>query len=160
MTVPIDPQFSLLFDGFEHFGLLGDPAATVIDAFVQVFGDATADSDWIEEHGCSYEGPMRTMVWIDPGVRVVFVDGDSDYGSGQHLATYTTLHPAETPWRLFGVTRGMNLADAGTLFPDAQIIPGPNLDYVQFDPETPSYAWVFGSGEIRDFWGGTDYCTK
>jgi hypothetical protein len=52
----------------------------------------------------------------------------------------------------------MFLSDAESLFPDAAVIPGPSLDYVQFDPGSPSYAWVFGSGELRGFWGGTEYC--
>ncbi len=161
-TVPIDPQFALLFDGFERFGRLGDDATAVIDALTTAFGDPAADSDWKEDHTCSFEGSLRTVSWSEPGlVRVVFGDGESDYGSGEHLITYNTLlpgFPLISPWRLFGLTQGMFLPDVETLFPDAEVIAGVSLDYVQFDPEMPSYAFVYDSGEIRDFWGGTEYC--
>jgi hypothetical protein len=127
-------------------------------ALTEAFGESSADSGWKQEHACSFDGPMRTVTWADPGLRVVFGDGDSDYGSGEHLVTYTTLLGAGTPWRLFGLTSGANLTQVEDLFPDAEIFPGPSLDYVRFDPELPSYAWVYGSGEIRDFWGGTEFC--
>jgi hypothetical protein len=159
--VPIDPQFALLLDGPERFGRLGAEAQPMIDALTEAFGEPDADSDWKEEHTCSFVGPLRTVTWADPGLRLVFGDGESDYGSGEHLVTYTTLlpgFPLVSPWRLFGLTQGMFLSDAESLFPDAAVIPGPSLDYVQFDPGSPSYAWVFGSGELRGFWGGTEYC--
>jgi len=161
-TVPVDPQFSLLFDGFEHFGRLGDDANEVVEAFTAAFGEPVADSDWKEEHSCSFDGPLRTVSWSEPGlVRVVFGDGESDYGSGEHLVNYATLlpgFPEQSPWRLFDLAQGVLLSDVESEFPDAEVLSGPSLDYVQFDPGLPSYAFVYDSGEIRSFWGGTEYC--
>jgi hypothetical protein len=150
----------LLFDGFEQFGQLGDDAASVIEAFTEAFGEPTADSDWREEHGCAVDGPVRTITWIDPGVRLTFVDAETEFGSGEHLVTYTTLLPVESSWRLFGVHRGMTTEGIATLFPDAVVLESDGLDSLQFDPEFPSYAWIDSGGEIRDFWGGIDVCAQ
>lgn len=138
--------------------MLGDPAEDVITAFTEAFGDPTADSDWREEHGCTIEGRVRTITWIDPGVRLTFADGVTEFGEGEHLVTFTTLLPVESSWRLFGVHRGMTVTQIESLFPDAVVIEGDGLDSLQFDPEIPSYALIDSGGEIRDFWGGVDYC--
>lgn len=162
--LPVNPAFALLLDGLAEFGNLGDPAEPMIAAFLDEFGEPAADSDWIEEHGCAFEGAMRTITWIDPGIRVVFVDGISDLGEGEHFSSYTTLQlgfdAVPTPWTMFGVERGTNLADIGDLFPDAELIPGPGLDYIHFDPTVLSYAWVDGSGAIVDFWAGINFCGR
>lgn len=161
--LPDDPAYTLLLDGLGHFGGLGDPAQPIIDAMLESFGEPAADSEWIEEHGCVFEGPMRTITWVGPGIRVVFVDGSSDLGEGEHLSSYTTLQlgfaePA-TPWQMFGIRRGINIADLGAMFPDASVIPAPSFDYVQLDPDGLSFARVDGSGAITDFWAGIDYCS-
>jgi hypothetical protein len=151
-----------LLDGLQQFGKLGDPAQPIIDAMTEAFGEPVADSDWLEEHGCSFDGLMRTITWLPPGIRVTFVDGTSELGEGEHMSSYTTLQlgfmePA-TPWEMFGVSRGTNLSQLGELFPDADLIPGPSLDYIRFDPTVLSYAWVDGSATIVDFWAGIEFC--
>jgi len=85
--LPDDPAYALLLDGLGHFGGLGEPAQPIIDAMLVSFGEPAADSEWIEEHGCVFEGPMRTITWVGPGIRVVFVDGSSDLGEGEHLSS-------------------------------------------------------------------------
>ena len=75
------------------------------------------------------------------------------------MVLYRTLLPTESSWRLFGVHRGMTVTDIQVLFPDAVVLDGDtHLDSIQFDPEIPSYAFVDSGGEIRDFWGGVEYC--
>ena len=160
--LPDDPAYALLLDGLGHFGSLGDPAQPIIDAMLESFGEPAADSDWIEEHGCVFDGPMRTITWVGPGIRVVFVDGTSELGDGEHLTSYTTLQlgfgePA-TPWQLFGIRRGTKIADLGAMFPDAAAVPGLSFDSAQLDPTGLSFARVDGSGAITDFWSGVDYC--
>jgi hypothetical protein len=131
----------------------------VIDLWTETFGEPTADSDWREDHECSIDGRVRTITWIDPGVRFTFADGETEFGSGEHLVTYTTLLPVETSWRLFGMHRGMNMSQLEVLFPDAELIEGSGLSSLKFDPEIASYAKIDSGGELREFWGGVDYCS-
>lgn len=156
--VPVEPEFVMTLDGFAAFGVLGDEAQDVLDAFAAEFGDPTADSEWITEHGCAFEGPMRTVTWIEPGVRLTFVDGESTLGSGQHLALYSTVLPVDPPWEMEGVRREMTLEQVQVLFPDAVVLPGPSLDYIQFVPDLGSYAWIDAAGQIREFWAGIEFC--
>jgi hypothetical protein len=155
----VEPQFLLQLAGFEQFGVLGDSADAVVGAFEEAFGDATADSDWIVEHGCAFEGPMRTVTWIEPGVRLTLVDGDSPHGEGAHLALYSTVLPMDPPWEMRGIRREMTIESVLEAFPEATVLPGPPLDYIQFVPDVASYAWLDAAGQIREFWAGTEYCS-
>jgi hypothetical protein len=157
---PVEPEYVLLLDGFGFFGVLGDDAETVIAGFVAEFGDPTADSDWgdVTEHGCLFEGDMRTITWIEPGVRLTFVDGESAHGVGPHLAHYSTVLPVDPPWELAGIRREMTLEQVLESFPDAEVLPTTPLDRIQFDPDVGSYATIDAAGEIREFFAGTDYC--
>jgi hypothetical protein len=151
----------LLLDGFGFFGVLGDDADTVVGGFTDQFGDATADSGWLgaSDHGCTFEGDMRTVTWIEPGVRLTFVDGESDHGTGRHLVHYTTVLPVDPPWELSGVRREMSLEQVLESFPDAVVVAGSPLQRIQFDPTVESFASIDAAGEVREFFAGTDYCT-
>jgi hypothetical protein len=158
--VPVDPQYLMSLDGFVEYGALGDDAATVVEALVESHGDPTADSDWLEagEHGCLFEGPMRTVTWIDPGLRLTFVDGESDHGDGPHLAHYSTVLPVDPPWEMEGVRREMTLEQVRAIFPEAEILADTPLRNIQFDPDVASFASIDAADQIREFWAGTDYC--
>lgn len=159
MTEPVDPQFVLFLDGFSEFGLLGDSADAVVGGFDDTFGEPTTDSGWIEDHGCAFVGPMRTVTWIEPGVRLVFVDGETDHGTGPHLAGYSTVLPVDPPWELAGgIRRGMTWDTVVAVYPTAQLIIGGTLDLIRFEPEMESYASIDAAGEIREFFAGGDYC--
>ena len=160
--MPVEPEYVLLLDGFGAFGVLGDDADTVVDGFTAEFGDPTADSGWlgVTDHGCLFEGDMRTVTWIDPGVRLTFVDGESAHGDGPHLAHYSTVLPVDPPWELDGVRREMALDEVLEFFPDAELLPGTPLQQIQFDPDVGSYATIDAAGEIREFFAGTDYCVE
>lgn len=159
MPGDVDPQYVLFLDGFSAFGLLGDAADGVFGAFEGAFGPPTADSGWIADHGCSFEGPMRTVTWIEPGVRLAFVEGDSDYGSTRHLAGYSTVLPVDPPWELAGgIRRGMTLEQVQVVFPEAEIVAGEALQSIRLTIGVDSYVSIDAAGEIREFWAGGDYC--
>jgi hypothetical protein len=159
---PVEPEYVLLLDGFGFFGVLGDDAETVIAAFGAEFGEPTADSGWVgvTDHGCLFEGDMRTVTWIEPGVRLTFVDGESEHGSGPHLAHYSTVLPVDPPWELDGIRREMTLEQVLDSFPAAELLPTTPLQQIQFDPEVTSYATIDAAGEIREFFAGTEYCVE
>ena len=157
----MEPQYVLLLDGFDAFGVLGDPAAEVYDAFEEAFGEPTADSLWLppEAHGCDFLGPMRTVVWIEPGVRLTFVDGETDFGTDRHLAAYSTVLPIDPPWELEGgLRRGMTVEQIREVFPEAEVIDAEPLDHVRLVPDVASYVSIDAGGGIREFWAGGEFC--
>jgi hypothetical protein len=158
--VTVEPDYLMSLEGFVAFGVLGDDAETVIDGFASAFGVPTADSGWLDaaDHGCDFEGPMRTITWIEPGVRLTFVDGESAFGDGPHLAHYSTVLPVDPPWEMEGIRREMRVDEVIDLFPDAEITDGAPLDSLRFVPDVASYAWIDAADQVREFWGGTDYC--
>lgn len=161
IPAPVDPLHVMTLDGFGDLGVLGDAAQDVFDAFEGAFGTPTADSGWLapEAHGCDFAGPMRTVTWIDPGVRLTFMHGQTAVGAGQHLAHYSTVLPVDPPWEMDGVRRGMTLDDVRVLFPEAEVVEGPALDSIRFVPTVDSFASIDAAGEIREFWAGPDVCS-
>lgn len=155
-----DPQFQLEGQGLAQVGQVGDAAEPMIDAAAAAFGPPASDSGWVTDHDCFFEGGLRTVTWQDPGLRLEFADGDTFVGTGPHLVWFATVGPDDAPWQVAGLTRGTTFGAIFDVFPDAEVLRGPDLDFVQFSPDGLLYGWIGADQTIADFWGGIEFCVS
>ena len=116
----VEPASALALRG-DGLGVasFGDEADTVIEAMTAELGEPSKDTGWASEdseYGTCSGGPVRGVQWGE-GLVLLFTDGDTTYGSGEHLTSWRLAGAPPPVATATGLGYGATADDAEDLYP-------------------------------------------
>jgi len=118
-TEPAAPSVALRGDGLGVVDLGASPDAAIV-ALTRELGAPTVDSGWqpsFSTYGTCPGEHIRGVEW--GGLVLLFTDGDTTYGSGQHLFSWRVSGAPPALSTTAGLGFGATAADAEELYPGA-----------------------------------------
>lgn len=116
-TVPAGPAIALRGDGLGVVALGATPEAAVAAVSADL-GEPTVDTGWEPSFGTYGTCPgeqIRGVEW--GGLALLFTDGATQYGSGQHLFTWRVSSAPPAVSTAKGLGYGATAVDADELYP-------------------------------------------
>ena len=112
---------------------LGSPPDAAIEAVTASLGAPTADTGWepsASAYGTCPGEQIRGVEWDH--LVLLFTDGDTDYGHGEHLFTWRITGAPPALGTATGLGYQARVADAEELYPDAVEVTAPEDPFPGF----------------------------
>jgi hypothetical protein len=124
-TVEQESALALRGDGL-GIAAFGDDAEAAIDAVTSELGAPSKDTGWTDrgnEYGTCPGDSVRGIQWGE-GLVLLFIDGDTAVGTGQHLSSWRLAGAPPAIATATGLGYGATAADAEDLYPgDVERVP-------------------------------------
>ena len=156
-TEPAPSAIALRGDGLGVVELGADPEEA-IEAVTAELGEPFKDTGWTDGPGAFGACPVdriRGVQWGESGGLVLlFADGETDHGSGEHLFTWQVTDAPPPIATAEGLGYGATAADAEELY-------GAMVERVPAEDPFPAFLRIAGEGgEIRAYLDETDTITN